>query len=99
MSLNETLTVGLAQIAPVWFDREKTLMKVSARISEAADRGCSLVVFGEALVPGYPFWLELTGGAIFNSSIQKEMHAEYMHQAVSIERVDLMKLITENRFY
>lgn len=49
-------------------------------------------MFGEALVPGYPFWLELTGGATFNSSIQKEIHAEYMRQAVSIERGDLNDL-------
>jgi nitrilase len=49
-------------------------------------------VFGEALVPGYPFWLELTGGATFNSSIQKEIHAEYLRQAVSIERGDLNNL-------
>lgn len=86
---SEQLTIGLAQIAPVWLDREKTLAKVLARIEEAADKNCSLVAFGEALVPGYPFWLELTDGARFNSPIQKEIHAEYVNQAVSIERGDL----------
>lgn len=89
MTSSDLLKVGLAQIAPVWFNREKTLQKVAKYISDAADQDCSLVVFGEAIVPGYPFWLELTGGAVFNSPMQKEIHAEYMHQAVSIERGDL----------
>ena len=46
---------------------------------------CNLVVFGEALLPGYPFWVELTDGARFNSKVQKEIHANYLDQAVQIE--------------
>ena len=40
------------------------------------------MVFGEALVPGYPFWLEFTDGARFNSPLQKAIFAEYAAQAV-----------------
>jgi nitrilase len=47
------------------------------------------VVFGEAVLPGYPFWLELTHGAEFNSKKQKELHALYARNAVSIEDGDL----------
>ena len=43
------------------------------------------MAFGEALVPGYPFWLELTGGARFNSALQKTIFAEYASQAVQPE--------------
>ena len=84
---NETdlLTVGLAQIAPVWLNRDRTLEKIIARICQAADQGCQLVAFGEALLPGYPFWIERTDGARFNSPIQKEIHAHYTQQAVQIE--------------
>jgi nitrilase len=57
------LTIGLAQIAPVWLDRAATLAKVESYVEQAARQGCRLVVFGEALVPGYPFWLELTDDA------------------------------------
>ncbi len=54
------------------------------------DQNCELVVLGgEACVGGYPYWLELTGGAVFNSQIQKEFFAEYSNQAVVIERGDL----------
>src|SRR5438105_667306 len=84
-----SFTIALAQIAPVWFDREKMLEKVCERISEAAGSGCDLVCFGEALVPGYPFWLEYSNITAFNSPFHKEFHGEYINQAVCIERGDL----------
>ena len=87
--MGDTLKVGLAQIAPVWLNRVKTLEKVATYIQQAVAEACRLVVFGEALVPGYPFWIELTDGARFDSPAQKEMHAYYMSQAVQIETGDL----------
>jgi len=84
-----SLTVALAQISPVWFDRVKTLAKVRDRIIEAAEKGTDLIAFGEALVPGYPFWLEYSNVTAFNSSFHKQFHAEYVNQAVCIERGDL----------
>ena len=80
-----TLTVGLAQIAPVWLQKEATIDKVVAWIDDAAGKGCSLVAFGEALVPGYPFWVERTGGAKFESDLQKSLFAYYVSQGVCIE--------------
>ena len=82
---NQQLRIGLAQIAPVWLDRERTLYKIKSYVEQAAAQGCHLVAFGEALVPGYPFWLELTDGARFNSSLQKSIFAEYAEQAVQPE--------------
>jgi len=88
----DSLRIGIAQIAPIWLDREATLTKVADSIRTAAKEGCKLVVFGEGLVPGYPFWLELTGGASFNNAEQKEMHAHYLHEGVDIDRGDLKQL-------
>ena len=79
-----TLRVGLAQIAPVWLDRSATLAKVHEYVAEAAGRRVKLLAFGEALVPGYPFWPELTGGAEFNSPRQKDLFALYAEQAVDV---------------
>ena len=39
------LTIGLAQIAPVWLDRDKTLAKVLDALSDAARQSCALVSF------------------------------------------------------
>ena len=57
------ISVGLAQIAPIWLNRGATIDKVVNWIERAAADDCTLVVFGEALVPGYPFWVERTDGA------------------------------------
>jgi len=81
----DKLTIGLAQIAPVWLDRAGTLSKMVEQVRGAEEAGCQLLAFGEALLPGYPFWIEHTNGAVFNSPMQKEIHAHYMDQAVQIE--------------
>ncbi len=83
------ISVGLAQIAPIWLNRSATLDKVVSWIKRAAADDCTLVVFGEALVPGYPFWIERTDGARFESELQKSLYAHYVSQAVSIEDGDL----------
>ncbi|MGH1338548.1 MAG: carbon-nitrogen hydrolase family protein [Aureispira sp.] len=83
------LKVALAQIAPVWLNKEKTLKKVEHAMLEAAQEGAELIVFGEGLVPGYPFWLALTGGAEWNKTVVKELHAHYARNSVVIEAGDL----------
>lgn len=88
----ETLKVGLAQIAPIWLNKNATINKVVEYIEKAARENCDLVTFGEALIPGYPFWIELTNGAKFNSKIQKELHTHYVKNAVQIEGNDLHKI-------
>jgi len=86
---DSSITIGLAQIAPVWLQRDATLEKVVTWIGDAAARNCDLVAFGEALVPGYPFWVERTEGAKFESSLQKTLFAHYVSQGVCIEDGDL----------
>lgn len=89
MKNKDTLKIGMAQIAPVWLDKDKTLDKIHSYIRKAGKEQCELVVFGEALLPGYPFWLSLTNGTEFNSKLQKELHAHYIRNAVQIEKGDL----------
>ncbi len=86
---SDRLVVGCAQIAPVWLQRDATLVKVAVCIERAVAEGCQLIVFGEALVPGYPFWIERTDGARFNDAKQKAMFARYLDQGVDIARGDL----------
>ena len=89
---SDFLKIGIAQIAPAWLNRDRTLAKVVSYVNLAADKGCKLVAFGEALLPGYPFWIERTDGARFNSPVQKDIHAHYMHQAIQIEAGHLQPL-------
>ncbi len=89
---DDRLVVGCAQIAPVWLHRDATLAKVAEWIVRAANEGCQLVCFGEALVPGYPFWIERTDGARFNDAKQKAIFARYLEQGVDIDRGDLASI-------
>ena len=88
----DALKIGLAQISPIWLNKKGTLDKVAQYTSEASENNVQLIVFGEALVPGYPFWLDKMNSATFNSSVQKEIHAHYMTQAVCIEEGHLDEL-------
>ncbi len=87
--MKNTLKIALAQIAPVWLDKEKTIKKVEKSINEAAEKGCELIVFGEGLLPGYPFWLALTDGAAWDKKVNKSLHAHYARNSVSIESGDI----------
>ncbi|SIS41696.1 nitrilase [Zobellia uliginosa] len=98
--MENILKVAMAQIAPVWLDKEATLKKIEACIQEAAVEKAELVVFGEALLPGYPFWLALTDGAAWDTKVNKELHAHYARNAVQIETGELdsvCKLAQENK--
>ncbi|WP_323787029.1 carbon-nitrogen hydrolase family protein [Psychroserpens sp.] len=87
--MNHILKVALAQISPVWLNKVETLKKVENSIIEAAKADVELIVFGEGVVPGYPFWLALTGGAEWNKTVNKELHAHYVKNSITIEKGDL----------
>lgn len=87
--MENTLKIAMAQLSPVLLNKRETLKKVAHAVVEAGEAGCELVVFGEALVPGYPFWLALTGGAEWNTKVNKELHAEYVKNAIQIEAGEL----------
>ncbi|MBT8260370.1 MAG: carbon-nitrogen hydrolase family protein, partial [Bacteroidia bacterium] len=87
--MENTLKIAMAQIAPVWLNKKATIEKVENSILEASKEQCELIVFGEGLIPGYPFWLALTGGAEWNTKVNKELHAHYVNNSIQIEEGDL----------
>lgn len=87
--MENLLKVALAQISPVWLNKTATLEKIENTIQEAASQKAELIVFGEALLPGYPFWLALTDGAAWDLRVNKEIHAHYVRNAVQIEAREL----------
>ena len=87
--MEHLLKVGLAQIAPVWLNKTKTLECICASIEKAAAQHAELLVFGEALLPGYPHWLAFTEGAAWNLEINKTLHAHYASNAIQPESDDL----------
>jgi nitrilase len=83
----DILTIGIAQIAPVWLDRNAAVAKVAAATGEAARAGCDLVVFWRGTHSRLPFWVDPTDDARSNDSRQKEMFAHYLDEAVVLERL------------
>lgn len=92
-----TIKVALAQLAPVWLNREASINKLLPAIEQAADEGCGLLAVGESWLPGYPFWLSNTDGARFESPLQKRIHAAYLDQGVDIEAGHLDRLCASAR--
>ena len=87
--MENLLKVAMAQIAPVWLDKQATLEKIETTIVEAASEKAELLVFGEAFLPGYPFWLAYTEGAAWDLKVNKELHAHYARNSIQIEAGEL----------
>jgi aliphatic nitrilase len=67
--------VAVAQIAPVYLDRDKTIAKACAAIAEAAGNGARLVAFPESFIPGYPYFAMLLPPVGSNEFLQR-FHAQ-----------------------
>ncbi|QCW98657.1 carbon-nitrogen hydrolase family protein [Aggregatimonas sangjinii] len=87
--MENTLKVALAQIAPVWLNKSGTIQKIETTIQDAGKEKAELIIFGEALLPGYPFWLALTDGAAWDTKVNKELHAHYTRNSIQIEAGEL----------
>lgn len=83
------MRVAIAQIGSVVLDRAATLEKAAASVREAARDGAELVCFGEAVVPGYPFWLSRVDAARFEEPELKELHGLYVSQGVDLDAGEL----------
>ena len=92
--MDTELRVAVAQIAPVWLDKKKTLTKIEAYIDQAAQEKAELIIFGESLLPGYPYWIAYTDGARFDDKMQKVIHAHYLANSITIEHNDLEAVCT-----
>ncbi|MDC6365523.1 MULTISPECIES: carbon-nitrogen hydrolase family protein [Flavobacteriaceae] len=87
--MENILKVAMAQIAPVWLDKSATLEKIKRTVTEAASQKTELLIFGEAFLPGYPFWLAHTEGAAWDLKVNKELHAHYARNSIQIEAGEL----------
>lgn len=96
---DSTLTIGMAQISPVWLNRELTTEKVEATMERAAEKNVALLVFGEGFIPGYPFWLNLCGGARWETDLNKKLYSHYVSNAVSIEKGHLDGITQRSKKY
>ncbi|MFC5048183.1 carbon-nitrogen hydrolase family protein [Aquimarina hainanensis] len=95
----DLLTIGMAQISPVWLNKKATIQKIEKTIKDAKLKKVELLVFGETFLPGYPYWVSITDGAQFDHPVQKEVHAHYARNAIVIEEGDLNSICELSRKY
>lgn len=82
--MTEPCVVAAVQMTPAFMDRAATTDLVCERIGEAAAAGAGLVVFPEAVIPGYPRGLGF--GAVVGSraAAGRELFARYADQAIDL---------------
>jgi len=58
----DRVRVAVVQAAPVFLDKHKTVEKAREMIAEAASQSSDLIVFPEAWISAYPYWLPVALG-------------------------------------
>ncbi len=86
------IRIAAAQDSPRFLDPRATTEKAVEWIEEASRQDISILAFGETFLPGYPFWLSETGGAEFESDIQKGAYAAYVDAAVTVDGAEVSEL-------
>ncbi|RMG26973.1 MAG: carbon-nitrogen hydrolase family protein [Methanobacteriota archaeon] len=87
----EKTDVAIIQMAPIFLNKEETISKLITFIDKT--EGASIVTWGESLIPGYPQWLAMTGGAKFNDPDQKRAYSTYWKNSIDLNSDDLNPLL------
>jgi predicted amidohydrolase len=74
--------VAVAQVAPVYLDRDATIAKAASVIAEAAARGAQIAAFPETWIPGYPLWIY--GAAAWGDEKAKRAYARLLGESVEV---------------
>ena len=82
--------VSIAQISPVYLNKEKTIEKRCKIIKEASKNGAKLVVFPEAFVSGYPDWIWITKNS--EKALLDELYLKLWESSVSMEDESMKKI-------
>jgi len=83
--------IAVVQEAPVFLDREKTIVLAIEMVEKAVKGGARLVVFPEAFISGYPAWIwRLRPGGDW--SLNEDLHARLLNSSVNLRAGDLDSL-------
>jgi len=88
--MTKRFKAAIAQLSPIFLDREKTVEKACSAILEAGKNDAKLIVFPEAFISGYPDWVWLipnSKGAALN-----ELYIKLVENAVSVHDQSMHQL-------
>jgi nitrilase len=86
------IKVCLIQDSPVFFDKEKTIVKVKQLTKKYAKQGCNLIVFPESFIPGYPRGFSFGAKIGSRTNEGRNLYSEYYNNSIDTESEDLRKL-------
>ncbi|MBL7846907.1 MAG: carbon-nitrogen hydrolase family protein [Cyclobacteriaceae bacterium] len=93
---------SVVQLAPVFFDKQKTLEKIGQYIRKAAKEKSRIILFPEVIIPGYPRGL-IFGTAVGGRTPEgREMFLRYWENAIEVpgsETDQLAKWTKEAKAY
>jgi nitrilase len=86
--------VTVLQQAPVFFDKEATLIKTEQLVAEYVAGGTQLILFPESFIPGYPRGFDF--GAVIGSRSDegRQLYADYLANSIDLETDDRARLET-----
>ncbi len=86
------LKVCVIQDSPVFFDKEKTIVKIERLTKKYAQKACRLIVFPESFIPGYPRGFSFGAQIGSRKPEGKKLYAEYHKNSLNVNSTDLKKL-------
>jgi nitrilase len=86
------ITACIAQLSPVFLNKEATTEKAIAAIHEAAQKNARLIVFPEAFIPGYPEWVWTNPPG--KKALTNPLYEALLENAVSDKDMVIQKLAT-----
>ena len=89
----DTCKLALVQAAPVRFDRDKCVEKITNLIGEAAAKGAELVVFPELFIPGYPYGMTYGFTVGSRSKAGREDWKTYYDNSILVDGPEMQRIV------
>ncbi len=87
------IKVGLAQYAPVHFNKEATFQKLRGIINNAASQQIKLLTIGETWLSGYPAWLDSSDGiGHWDAPHMKKVYIKMMESSITVPGPETMEI-------
>ena len=86
-TMGPTITVAAAQIRPVLWDLEGSLVRLLDAIKEAAQSGVELIVFPETFLPYYPYFSFVEPAVLMGRS-----HLRLYEQALEVPGPEVARM-------